>query len=75
MTLLYTVYIKVSRIQRRLTPVFAVRWLGHASFMIETPNGEHLLFDPVKEQFDSPVDLAFKLAGGMYRSRILAHKK
>ncbi|WP_417699558.1 MBL fold metallo-hydrolase [Pseudoalteromonas lipolytica] len=47
---------------------FTVRWLGHASFMIETPNGEHLLFDPVKEQFDSPVDLAFKLAGGMYRN-------
>ncbi|WP_076919468.1 MBL fold metallo-hydrolase [Pseudoalteromonas sp. SK18] len=46
---------------------FIVRWLGHAGFYIQSPNGEQLLFDPVKDQFDSPVDLAFKLAGGCYR--------
>ncbi|MBQ4834395.1 MBL fold metallo-hydrolase [Pseudoalteromonas sp. MMG010] len=46
---------------------FTIRWLGHASFYITAPNGESILFDPVKEQFDSPVDLAFKLTGGMYR--------
>lgn len=46
---------------------FTVRWLGHAGFMIRTPNGQHVLFDPVKEQFDSPVDLAFRLASGFYR--------
>jgi len=46
---------------------FTVRWLGHAGFYIQSPNGEQLLFDPVKDQFDSPVDFAFKLAGGMYR--------
>ena len=46
---------------------FNIRWLGHAGFMIQTPNGQHVVFDPVKEQFDSPVDLAFKLASGFYR--------
>ncbi len=46
---------------------FTVRWLGHASFYIKSPNGEQLLIDPVKDQFDSPVDLAFKLTGGIYR--------
>lgn len=46
---------------------FTVRWLGHAGFMIKTPNGQHVVFDPVKEQFDSPVDLAFRLASGFYR--------
>ena len=46
---------------------FTLRWLGHAGFMVRTPNGQHVLFDPVKEQFDSPVDLAFRLASGFYR--------
>jgi len=46
---------------------YTVRWLGHAGFMIRTPNGQQMLFDPVKEQFDSPVDLAFRLASGFYR--------
>lgn len=46
---------------------FTVRWLGHAGFMIKTPNGQQVVFDPVKEQFDSPVDLAFRLASGFYR--------
>ena len=46
---------------------FNIRWLGHAGFLIRTPSGQHVVFDPVKEQFDSPVDLAFKLASGFYR--------
>jgi len=46
---------------------FSLRWLGHAGFMIRTPNGQQVLLDPVKEQFDSPVDLAFRLASGFYR--------
>ncbi|MDN3380401.1 MULTISPECIES: MBL fold metallo-hydrolase [unclassified Pseudoalteromonas] len=46
---------------------FVVRWLGHAGFMVKTPNGQQVVFDPVKEQFDSPVDLAFRLASGFYR--------
>ncbi|GAA5144097.1 MBL fold metallo-hydrolase [Thalassotalea piscium] len=46
---------------------FTVRWLGHAGFMINTPNGQHVVFDPVKDQFDSPVDLAFRLSSGFYR--------
>ena len=46
---------------------FAVRWLGHAGFLITTPNGQLVAFDPVKAQFDSPVDLAFRIASGFYR--------
>lgn len=46
---------------------FNVQWLGHAGFIITTQAGQTVLFDPVKEQFDSPVDLAFKLTGGGYR--------
>ncbi|NNG44019.1 Zn-dependent hydrolase [Pseudoalteromonas sp. NEC-BIFX-2020_002] len=51
----------------QLNTNYTVRWLGHASFSINTPNGQHILFDPVKAQFDSPVDIAFKLTGGIYR--------
>ncbi|BDF95712.1 MBL fold metallo-hydrolase [Pseudoalteromonas sp. KAN5] len=51
----------------QLNTGFTVRWLGHAGFMIKTPNGQQVVFDPVKEQFDSPVDLAFRLASGFYR--------
>ncbi|WP_457934334.1 MBL fold metallo-hydrolase [Pseudoalteromonas sp. SCSIO 43210] len=51
----------------KLNTGYTVRWLGHAGFMISTPNGQQVVFDPVKEQFDSPVDLAFKLASGFYR--------
>ncbi len=51
----------------KLNTGYTVRWLGHAGFMIRTPNGQKMLFDPVKEQFDSPVDLAFRLASGFYR--------
>ena len=51
----------------KLNTGYTVRWLGHAGFMIRAPNGQKMLFDPVKEQFDSPVDLAFRLASGFYR--------
>jgi len=51
----------------QLNTGYTVRWLGHAGFMIRTPNGEQIVFDPVKEQYDSPVDLAFRLASGFYR--------
>lgn len=46
---------------------FTIRWLGHAGFVIKTPNGQQVVFDPVKEQFDSPIDLAFRLTSGFYR--------
>jgi L-ascorbate metabolism protein UlaG (beta-lactamase superfamily) len=46
---------------------FNVRWLGHASFIVKTPERQSVLFDPVKNQFDSPVALGFKLSGGIYR--------
>ncbi|WP_372762701.1 MBL fold metallo-hydrolase [Pseudoalteromonas sp.] len=51
----------------QLNTHFTVRWLGHAGFIIKSPNGQQLLFDPVKAQFDSPVDLAFRLTAGFYR--------
>jgi len=54
-------------INPKLKTGFVVRWLGHAGFMIKTPNGQQVVFDPVKDQFDSPVDLAFRLASGFYR--------
>ena len=47
---------------------FTVQWLGHASFVITTKSHEQLLFDPVFEQFDWPVDVAFKLSQGFYRN-------
>jgi len=34
---------------------FAVQWLGHASFLVHTPDNQQLLFDPVFGQFDWPV--------------------
>ena len=51
----------------KLNTNYTIRWLGHAGFMISTPNEQQVVFDPVKEQFDSPVDLAFRLASGFYR--------
>ena len=47
---------------------FQVTWFGHASFKIETPDGQTVLFDPVTEQFDWPVDWAFKLSAGFFRN-------
>ncbi len=42
---------------------FALQWLGHASFLINSPDGQQLLFDPVLGQFDWPVNWASHLVG------------
>ncbi|WP_213995583.1 MBL fold metallo-hydrolase [Arsukibacterium sp.] len=42
---------------------FNVHWLGHASFSITTPDGQHVLLDPVTGQFDWPVSWAAHLTG------------
>ncbi|WP_259364445.1 MULTISPECIES: MBL fold metallo-hydrolase [unclassified Colwellia] len=47
---------------------FSFRWLGHASFYIKSPEGSTLLLDPVSEQFDWPVNWAFKLSAGFFRN-------
>ena len=47
---------------------FTVRWLGHASFLIQTANNTSLLLDPVSDQFDWPVDWAFRLSDGFFRN-------
>lgn len=39
-----------------LTSGFSLQWLGHASFLVQTPDGQQLLFDPVFGQFDWPVN-------------------
>ena len=46
---------------------FTVQWLGHASFVIKTPDGQQLLLDPVSQQFDWPVNWAFRLSQGFNR--------
>ncbi|WP_163930405.1 MBL fold metallo-hydrolase [Paraferrimonas sp. SM1919] len=50
----------------QLDTPFSVRWLGHASFYIKAGQ-QSFLFDPVKEQFDWPVNWAFKLTEGFNR--------
>lgn len=42
---------------------FLLQWLGHASFLLKTPDGQQLLFDPVFGQFDWPVNWASHLVG------------
>ncbi|MCC5826820.1 MBL fold metallo-hydrolase [Alkalimonas sp.] len=42
---------------------FLVHWIGHASFLVKTPDGQQLLFDPVMGQFDRPVSWAAHLIG------------
>lgn len=42
---------------------YNLQWLGHASFLVNTPDGQQLLFDPVFGQFDWPVSWAQHLAG------------
>ena len=42
---------------------FTVHWLGHASFSINTPDGQQILLDPVTGQFDWPVSWAAHLTG------------
>jgi len=47
---------------------YQIKWLGHASFYIQTPNGESILIDPVTQQFDWPVNWAFRLTEGFNRN-------
>ena len=47
---------------------FTVTWLGHASFQIQTATGEQFLIDPVFNQFDWPVNWAFRIAEGFNRT-------
>ena len=47
----------------QLNTGFAVQWLGHASFMVQTPDGQQILIDPVTGQFDWPVNWAAWLTG------------
>ncbi|RUO25980.1 Zn-dependent hydrolase [Aliidiomarina minuta] len=47
---------------------FEITWLGHASFKIQSPDGQQLLFDPVSQQFDWPVNWAFRLSDGFNRN-------
>lgn len=56
---------------------FSVKWLGHASFVLNTASGEQILIDPVFEQFDWPVNWAFRLAEGFNRNPAvpLSHEK
>ncbi|WP_299497130.1 MBL fold metallo-hydrolase [uncultured Shewanella sp.] len=51
----------------KLNVGFDIQWLGHASFLIRSPDGSQLLFDPVSEQFDWPVNWAFWLSEGFNR--------
>ncbi|KGJ95748.1 MBL fold metallo-hydrolase [Thalassotalea sp. ND16A] len=53
--------------QLPLTTGFSIRWLGHASFYIESPDGSTLLLDPVSGQFDWPVNWAFRISEGFNR--------
>ncbi|WP_462165263.1 MBL fold metallo-hydrolase [Pseudoalteromonas xiamenensis] len=47
---------------------FTVQWLGHASFLIKTPDEQTWLLDPVSGQFDWPVNWAFVVSGGRNRN-------
>ncbi len=46
---------------------FSIKWLGHASFYIETGDGTTFLIDPVSKQFDWPVNWAFWFDSGFNR--------
>ncbi|MCO7199692.1 MBL fold metallo-hydrolase [Pseudoalteromonas sp. OANN1] len=48
---------------------FAIQWLGHASFKVNTKDGQQFLFDPVTAQFDWPVNWAFRLSEGFNRNQ------
>ena len=47
---------------------YTVKWYGHASFRITTPDNQQFLFDPVFNQFDWPVNWAFRLSAGFNRN-------
>lgn len=42
---------------------FTLQWLGHASFVVKTPDGQQVLIDPVFGQFDWPVSWVQWFAG------------
>jgi len=46
---------------------FSVRWLGHASFHINSPDGSNLLLDPISDSFDWPVNWLADLVAGFSR--------
>ncbi|CCQ12304.1 putative hydrolase [Pseudoalteromonas luteoviolacea B = ATCC 29581] len=54
----------------KLNTKFKVKWLGHASFELTTPDKQIWLIDPVFGQFDWPVDWAFNLTGGFFRHTV-----
>lgn len=56
-----------NQVRPKLASGFNIRWLGHASFYIESNDGSSFLFDPVSEQFDWPVNWAFRLSAGFNR--------
>ncbi|GAA0854586.1 hypothetical protein GCM10009114_11010 [Aliiglaciecola litoralis] len=47
---------------------FTIQWLGHASFYIQSPDGSSFLIDPVSQQFDWPVNWAFRIDSGFNRN-------
>ncbi|MCL1123033.1 MBL fold metallo-hydrolase [Shewanella surugensis] len=55
------------QLKPQLNTGYKIRWLGHASFLINSPEGTNLLVDPVSEQFDWPVNWAFWLSEGFNR--------
>jgi len=46
---------------------FSIRWLGHASFHIKSPDGSSLLLDPVSSSFDWPVNWLADIVAGFSR--------
>jgi N-acyl-phosphatidylethanolamine-hydrolysing phospholipase D len=53
----------------KLETGFSLQWLGHASFIIHTPDGQQLLLDPVTGQFDWPINWAAYLFGTKPRGK------
>lgn len=47
---------------------FNIKWLGHASFIIQTATKQNILIDPVFGQFDWPINWGFKVTEGFYRN-------
>ena len=48
---------------------FEVHWLGHATFLITTPDQQQFFIDPVSDGFDQPIDFAFRITGGHKRAQ------
>ena len=47
----------------QLNTGFSLQWLGHASFVVHSGDGQQILLDPVLGQFDWPVSWAQHFAG------------